>query len=355
MEKLNFGIVTRELNLPSVVEIKDGRRDYVTYGEDNLFPQYIWELFTHSALFESIIRGASDYVMGDDVIVSESLTGFAEKVNKEYNTLQDIVEKAIFDFLLYDGFAIQVFRDSKGNINELYNLDFQNCRVSKDGESVIYCADWCKYNSKTSSYPMFNIDGHEKNSIFYFKGKTAPQTSTYPIPSYIGALSDIRTSTEVSNFHLNSVLNGFNASAIINFNTGQVDEETAKMVEKKVKDKFCGTNNASQFLLAFNDNKDSATTIERLQDDDFVNRYETLETTITKNILTAFRVMPILIGIQTENVVFSKENYSDAAKLYQKTVIAPIQKVMERAFSRLFNTNDAIKFVPFSLKFEEAV
>lgn len=349
MEKLNFEIVTKELTIPSIVEVKDGRRDYVTYGEDNLFPQYIWQLFTHSAIFESIIRGTSDYVMGNDIIISDSISSFSSKVNKDYNTLADIIEKAIFDFLLYDGFAIQVFRDSNDNINELYNLDFQNCRISKDEKRVIYCSDWSKYNAKTSSYPMFDADKPVKNSIFYFKGKTAPQTNTYPIPSYIGALSDIRTSTEISNFHLNSVINGFNASAIVNFNNGSVDEETAKMVEKKFQNKFCGSDNASKFLLAFNENKESSVTIERLQSDDYADRYNVLENTITNNIFVAFRCQPQLFGLRSEGNMFNHDEYIQAAALYNKTVIKPIQKMLERAFSRLLRTEDAIKFIPFNL------
>ena len=65
------------------------------------------------------------------------------------------------------------------------------------------------------SYPKFEVGSSKRNSIFYFKGKTAPQVNVYPIPSYIGALSDIRTSTEISNFHLNSIINGFNGNLII--------------------------------------------------------------------------------------------------------------------------------------------
>lgn len=352
MEKLKFSVIDRELYLPDVEEKKDGRRDFVTYGEDNLFPQYIWDLYTKSAIFESIIRGESDYVMGNGIIFNELIAN-AENINSDYQTLEDIIEHAILDYLLFDGFAVQIFRDKDSKIKELYNLDFQNCRVSQDGKRIVYGDNWSKYNTKTSSYPKFEIGKNQPNSIFYFKGKNAPQTKVYPIPSYIGALSDIRTSAEISNFHLHSVLNGFNPATIINLNGGDVDDETKRAVEKKFKEKFCGTDNAAKFMLNFNENQETAITVERLQDDGFDKKFEALSKTMTSNIYTAFRAQPQLFGLQNTGNVFNKEDYQQAATLYNKTVIKPIQKIIERAFSRIFGLDKAITFVPFNLDLQE--
>lgn len=351
-EKLKFEVVSNSVELPEVKEIRDGRRDYVTYGDDNLFPQYIFDLFLHSALFESIIKGTCDYAIGNDLVTSTSIEEFARKVNKDNQTLYDIVEKAIFDYLLFDGFYIQVFRDSDGKINELYNLDFQCCRISRDGKRVVYCPEWEKYNAQQKSYPIFSTEKDLKNSIFYFKGKTAPQAKTYPIPTYIGALSDIRTSVEISNFHLNSIVNDFNSSCIINLNSGEVDDDTKKKVEKKFKDKFAGTNNAGKFVLNFNENKDTAITIERLQSDDFDKRYEALSKSVTEKIFTAFRAIPCLFGLRSEGSMFNHEEYNDAFKLYQRTVIIPIQHTIERVFDKIFGIEDSIKIIPFKLEEE---
>lgn len=340
--KYNFEIYSAETNLPIVKEIKDGRRDYVYWGENNLFPQYIIDLYQHSALFETIVRGISDYVMGNDVVSDLNV------MNKDRDTIQDIVENSVMDYIMFNGFAMQIFRDSDNKITEIYNIDFQNLRVGKD-DNIYYSPDWSKQNAKVTSYPLFDFEKKQKNSIFYFKGKGTPQTNCYPIPTYYGALSDIRTSVEISNFHLNSVLNGFNGNLIINLNSGEVDDDTKKKVENKFKDKFCGTGNAGKFVLNFNENKESAITLERLQSDDFADRYNTLEKTITSNIFTAFRSTPNLFGLPTETTGFNSQEYEGAFKIYQKTVIAPIQKIIERAFGYVFNNENVIKFVPFSL------
>ena len=80
-------------------------------------------------------------------------------------------------------------------------------------------------------------------------------------------------------------MNDFNSNCIISFNSGSVDEETKKKVEKQFKEKFTGSRNAGKFLLAFNESKDNAVTVERLASDDFDKRYEALSKTISSLLL----------------------------------------------------------------------
>lgn len=343
---------------PNLIERVDGRRDYVYFGEDNLYPQYLLNLYYHSAVFESIIKQTKDYIMGNGVIVSDTISDFSKKVNSDYETLEDVLEKAVFDYLIFDGFAIQIFRDEKDRIKEIYNLDFANCRLSQDGKYVYYSNDWSKYNAKVKKIARFDREKLQKNTIFYFKGQMTPQSNVYPIPQYIGALSDIRTSTEISNFHLNSIINDFNASCIINLNCGDVDEETKKKIERKFVEKFNGTNNAGKMMLNFNDNKETEMTVARLQSDDFDKRYEQLAKDVVKNIFVAFRTQPQLCGFLVEGSLFNKQEFTDAFALYNRTVVKPYQRAIQRAFNVMFGLDNTIIIKPFTVdevKVEEEV
>lgn len=350
---LKFCVTNNATPTPDLVEKVDGRREYIWYGEDNLFPQYISNLYYHSAVMESIVKGMKDYICGNGLIVSDTLTDFAKKVNSDYETMEDIVEKAVFDYVLYDGFAIQVFRDEKDRIKEIFNLDFQNLRLSQDKKYVYYASDWGKFNVKPKKIALFDREKMQKNSVFYFKSQMTPQSKAYPIPQFIGALQDIRTSTEISNFHLNSIINDFNASCIINLNCGNVDEETKKIVERQFNQKFSGTNNSGKLLLNFNDGKDTEMTIARLQSDDFDKRYQQLAKDVVKNIFIAFRAMPQLFGFVIEGSLFNNEEYTENFTLYNRTVILPYQRSIQRAFNVMFGLDNALIIKPFSLKTEE--
>ena len=41
-------------------------------------------------------------------------------------------------------------------------------------------------------------------------------------------------------------------------------------IERRIKEKFTGTDNAGKFMVSFNDSKDNGVTVERIQDDSFV-------------------------------------------------------------------------------------
>ena len=159
-------------------------------------------------------------------------------------------------------------------------------------------------------------------------------------------LKSVKISTEISNFHLNNITKGFASNAVISFNNGEPDEDTKARIEKDVKEKFCGTDNAGSFLLLFNDSKDNACEIAKIQDDKFDEKYQSLAKYVKEDIFISFRATPELFGLSVEGNGFSREEYLQAFALYNKTVVVPLQKDVERAF-RSFGF--VIKFKTFNL------
>ena len=138
----------------------------------------------------------------------------------------------------------------------------------------------------------------------------------------------------------------FASNAIISFNNGEPDEDTKARIETAFKNKFCGTNNAGSFMLLFNESKDNAAEVTKIQDDNFDKKYDTLSKAVKEDIFIAFRATPTLFGLPNENNGFSKQEYLESFELYNKTVVMPIQKDIERAFKTL---GWVIKFKTFVL------
>jgi capsid portal protein len=172
----------------------------------------------------------------------------------------------------------------------------------------------------------------------------------YPTPIWGSAINAVTTEIEIGKYHLNEIVNNFSASAIINFNNGVPSDEDKDEIERMINDKFCSPENAGRFMLAFNDNRESAVTIERLGSDDFDKRYDAVAKKTRQEIFTAFRANPNLFGIPTENLGFSSEEYESSFKLFNRTNIRPIQKKIVRTFAKIgWN----ISITPFSLEDKE--
>ena len=91
-------------------------------------------------------------------------------------------------------------------------------------------------------------------------------------------------------------------SMLMNFNNGTPDEESRELIERRIYEKFSGTSNAGKFILAFNDNSESAATIDPVQLSDAHNQYQFLSDESTNKILVGHRLSsPLLLGIRTGN------------------------------------------------------
>ena len=311
--------------------------DYVSWGKDNRFPNDLYDMYQNSAILQSVINGTADYVFGSGVISAFDV------VNDKYETLEDVVKRCVFDLLIFGGFAVQLMYKG-GKVEAMYWLDFQKCRKSEDEKKIYYSDDWGKYAKKALEYNAWTPDTDKGTCIFYYKGHKT--RGIYPVPMYIGALKSVKISTEISNFHLNNITKGFASNAVISFNNGEPDEDTKARIEKDVKEKFCGTDNAGSFLLLFNDSKDNACEIAKIQDDKFDLKYDALAKSVKEDIFIAFRATPTLFGLPNENNGFSKQEYLESFELYNKTVVVPLQKDVERAFKSF---GFVIKFKTFNL------
>ena len=337
-DKLSFSVFELEKTaMPDGKETVRSGYDYVSWGKDNRFPNDLYDMYQNSAILQSVINGTADYVFGSGVISAFDV------VNDKYETLEDVVKRCVFDLLIFGGFAIQLMYKG-GKVEAMYWLDFQKCRKSEDEKKVYYSDDWGKYAKKALEYNAWTPGTDKGTCIFYYKGHKT--RGIYPVPTYIGALKSVKISTEISNFHLNNITKGFASNAVISFNNGEPDEDTKARIEKDVKEKFCGTDNAGSFLLLFNDSKDNACEIAKIQDDKFDLKYDALAKSVKEDIFIAFRATPTLFGLPNENNGFSKQEYLESFELYNKTVVVPLQKDVERAFKSI---GFIIKFKTFKL------
>ena len=351
-EKLKFGVFDSAVKvIPTFVEKENSSKPYLNYGVDNKFPNYLWELYLRSAILQSIINGTADYAAGSGIIYDEinpTIKRLKDEANKDGETLDDVINKVIIDYLIFGGFALQIIYNKLGEINEIYWLDFRNVRRNKEGDKVYYSDDWVRHSNDFLTYNIFNHDIKKGTSVFYFKGHLS--RGIYPIPRYNGALSAIETSTEISKFHLNSILNNFSGNFIINFNNGQPSTDVQEEIERKVKEKFSGADNAGKFMIAFNDSKENGVSVERIADDNFDKKYESLRTDTYKEIFVSFRAIPQLFGYSLEGTGFNKQEFQEAFLLYNQTTVIPIQKDIIRTFNKIFGVDNSMSFKPFEIE-----
>ena len=343
-KQLNFtSLVSTTHEIPKYKCVSAKNAPYVKWGEDNNFPDYLFELFKNSSQMAAIILQMKNYVLGNGL----TSNFYLKIVNRKLETFENFIDKLVFDYLLYGGFAFQIIKNKLNQIAELNHLDFKYIRVDEDETKVFFSKDWSKGRRTPLVYDKWDVNSNSSNSVFYYKGQLTREC--YPMPFYISCLTSLEISTQIGDFHLNNLLNGFSPSCIINFNNGSnISEDVQDEIEDAVKEKFCGTENASKILLSFNDDLTHKTTFERLADDGMIDKYNNLQQTTEKDIFRAFRMNKLLLGDGSDNTGFNKQAYLESFALYNKSVIEPIQREIEGVLDISLGKG-SVKFNKFEL------
>lgn len=337
-------------------------KDMVEWGTRNQYPDYLLDLYNNVTTLKSIIDGNIDFIAGDEILIDPLndvlLPG---TMNLNGDTIIEQVRDEAKDYEIYGGFALQVIRNFLGGIAEVYYIDMRYLRMNRNCDVFYYCEHWDKGGRKdVIVYPAFNpnldwasLSEEEKNrnasSILFVKNV---HTQVYPAPLYAAAVKACEIERNIDDYHLNSIENGFAPSMIVNFNNGDPGDEAKEEIEEDMNEKFCGHQNGGRIMISFNKDRASATTFETPKVEDFGDRYQALASHSRQQIFSAFRAIPLLFGMTTDvSTGFSTEEFEQSFKLYNRTQIRPVQRLIADAYRKIYG-RDVLRIKPFSLSGE---
>lgn len=350
---LAFASINKEIDsiIPELNEVKQSGSEMVFYGNDNRYPDYLYGLYNDCTSLKTVVDGTADYVSGDDIV--SNIPRMPVRINKR-DTWREFVILLARDYLLYGGYCFEVIRTANlEDIAELHYIDFRDIRSDEDNEVFYYNPDFKKRyvkSSKTIILPKFERDIKAPSAIVYVKNT---KTTVYPIPRYSGALKCCEIERGIDEMHLAGVNNGFYGSYVVNINTGVPSQEEQDELEKDFNEKFCGAGNAGRFILNFSNGKDNAATLEKIDAVDFGDKYTAASKRSREQIYAAFRAIPALFGVMTETTGFSQQEFSEAFKLFNRTMVRPIQRSICDVIDYVFNQPQSITIKPFSIENNE--
>lgn len=347
--------------VPEFTEVRG--KEWIKYGENNDYPNYLVTLFNRSAKHNAIVTSKQLYICGQGVQFNTdglppekiaSTQAFIQSPNP-YEDLNELNRKMVLDMELFGGFYLHIVKtkDKKG-IAEVYHLDYCNVRSNKDGSKFFYSDEWLneqgEENSKVDPKPYIAYGSKEwdkaKEGILYVK-QYRPNVATYALPDYIGAVNAIITDAEIANFHRAAIQNGFQGGTMIVFKNGQPSDEEMATIERQIKKKFTGTDRANTFVIDFVDDPTRTPEIIPLNGNDFDKRYDALNDTIQQEIFVGHKVTsPMLFGVRVEGQLGGRNEMATAYSLFQNTYITPKQLLIEAVLNELVGLSGRLTIKP---------
>ena len=356
-----YEVIGQKFEALQLPEIRDVRgKDWMFYGTENLYPQTLIDLYNNSAMHHTCVQAIKDGIIGEGIEIIGD-----EVVNTKGETVNEIFEKISQDFVLFNGYSLNVIWNKEGNrIVEIYHLPFNNVRSGKWDEDdnvteYFYSSDWTNVRKyKPNAYRSFDpLDnkGENANQIYYCYTYT-PGNDYYPLPDYVGALNDIQLDGRVSKFHNANISNGLAPSLFLQFRNGIPTPEARRDIYNEIEDTFAGEDKAGRFFLSFSEpgKELEVTPIEAANDDYYI----TLETRISSRILTAHRITsPLLLGIKDASGFSSN---ADEIRIsydhFEGTVVEPKRKKILSSFGyilRMMGWNITLTVIPNKILIED--
>jgi len=343
------GIVTKqefESKLPEY-KVVNGK-DYVMYGENNRYPDYLLEMYQRSAKHNAIVNGKVNYITGKGFtydatkVQGEQLAELNKLMDNPnpYDDLDDILYKTTLDFEIFNGFALEIVWNLQGRISQIAHKNFGNIRRSPEGDKFWYADEWKEFGEPEGlcTYEPFNPEKRLGKQLYYYCSY-APSVRYYPVPEYLGALAYIETDARIANYHVNNLRNGFLGGFLFNFNNGVPSDEEQREIKKQLLRQMKG-DDGERIVVNFNDTQDTGLKIEPLNANDLDKQFNILNETIQTEIFVAHRVTsPMLFGVRTSGQLGGRSELIEAYELFKAVYVTDRVQKLERVFNYLFSFN----------------
>jgi len=331
-------------NRPKISE--DKNRDWVEYGDDNDYYSYLIELYTNSTTNHSIINGVSNMIYGKGLDALDS-----NQKPDQYAAMRSIVSdsclrKVTLDLKLLGEGSFQVLYQ-KGKVLHAEHFPRQTLRAEKcneDGqiEAYYYYHDWknIKRSDKPKRIAAFGFGNGNEPEIKIVKKYVSGYDYYCPV-DYQGGLAYAELESEIADYLMNDVQNGFSGTKVVNFNNGVPDRERQLQVKSDVMRKLTGAR-GEKVIIAFNSNAESKTTVDDIPLNDAPAHYEFLSFECSAKLIVAHRVTsPLLLGIRTENngLGSNADEIKTAALLFDNITIKPYQDLLTDCIDDILSVN----------------
>lgn len=272
--------------------------EYVRFGADDKYPDYLIYLLNKSPKHGAIIKGKTKYIFGKGMKAEETDPAAQEFVA----TYQKLVKKLIQDIEAFGMCYIQAIPTRGGGFG-WHHVPYKKMRTNKENTLFFYKEDWQKkWNTQAEgTFKAFDPSIKDQATILMFK-EYHPDAGVYGLPGFVASCNYIEADIEVSKHTLTNAQTGFSASKMINFFNGEPTEPVKRSIEARFMNKFGGSQ-GKKMIISFNNDPAKKPTVDDLGASDMTKEdFTATDNMIAANIYAGHEVTnPALFGIPPQD------------------------------------------------------
>lgn len=325
-----------------------------SWGKDNLYPNFLVNLYLESPLHGGIVNGKVHFISAGGLrytgIDAPKWDVIWENYESDFN-LDEIATELSRDGELFNAMAV-VGRKRAGGGYILKHINFEGLRLVEGSPTRwAYCDDWSDFKKAKEPKIYEEYQGGQEQDEFIYVWMSSSKTpkdrlthggklvsSPYPNAPYSSGIRAILTDVSIQNFDYNEVKNNFTGGTHMHFSDGVPDPEEKKDIEQEIEDKTSGDENAGFTLLTFSDGDSrKPVTVTPLMGNNQPDRYINKSKRVEDSILQAHSVTSgLLFGIKTAGQLGGSDELDIAYNIMKANYFATKQRIISDFFKSLF-------------------
>lgn len=344
--------IFREAKIPLPIEKQKAGQTWISWGEQNDYPQFLIGLYYNSSIHQGIVNSKVKYIASSGLDSQTTDVQKWELIKKNGNapfSLDEISLMVAKDFELLDSFAIMFKKNPISKFWDMHHVSTELIRKGEDSSFFYYSENWKERNQteeKTGFKKIKNIEDlslEDKECLLYVSSRSKQHIldektglltkSVYPIPSYSGAIKSIMASIEMNYFRYSEVVNSFKGGTMINIPTGAPDNEhDKKKLIAQLKGDASDRDKQGGIVVTFSRGSENAPTVTQINGNNLDQRYLLTQESIIDDIMVGHSVIsPTLFSIKTAGQLGGSQELETAYQLFMNNYALERQKIITDA------------------------
>ena len=323
------------LTLP-YVNGRNQTNGYIPFGQDNLFPELLNQIFYSSPLHGSIVGYKVNAAVGGGFnIVADRLTPQDKlelyTLERKLN-IKKVVPAVTQQLILHNRVYFKLCFDDKMKLTKIVNLSPEKLRVNLDRKRYFICDDWSS-RIGVQEIRRYTPTSRDYEQLFVYEVECIGQ-DFYPLPQYTSALNFAFLSGELSYFAKSNIQNSVFPSFAMMFPKRPQSEEEKNMIRNTI-DRLKGAANAGKAVAFFANSQDQLPKIESLPTNGNDSLFQEASQLNTEQICFSHTIDPILMGIRTTGSLGNGSDIKQAYIIFEKNVVMPLREMVADIFNEL--------------------
>jgi len=323
------------LTLP-YVNGRNQTNGYIPFGQDNLFPELLNQIFYSSPLHGSIVGYKVNAAVGGGFnIVTDRLTPQDKlelyTLERKLN-IKKVVPAVTQQLILHNRIYFKLCFDDKMKLTKIVNLSPEKLRINLDRKRYYICDDWAS-RIGVQEIRRYTPTSRDYEQLFVYEVESIGQ-DYYPLPTYTSALNFAFLSGELSYFAKSNIQNSVFPSFAMMFPKRPQSEEEKNMIRNTI-DRLKGAANAGKAVAFFANSQDQLPKIESLPTNGNDSLFQEASQLNTEQICFSHTIDPILMGIRTTGSLGNGSDIKQAYIIFEKNVVMPLRDMVSDIFNEL--------------------